>query len=78
MKRWLEVGAALFAFAAAVFWFLSAFEELPLMLSYWGGVPPADPFYANLRISAHMNTVASVLSGLSAVCMGISVFTRRA
>ena len=41
------------------------------MVTYWGKAPPADPLYAQLRFSAHMNTIASTLSGLSAFCMGM-------
>jgi hypothetical protein len=77
MKRGFEVGAALLAFSAAIFWFLSAYGEVPQMQGYWGTVPPTDPFYAAMRFSAYMNTWASVLSGLSAACLGVSAFIRR-
>lgn len=70
MEKWLDLGTALFAFAAAAFWFFSAFENLPPMLSYWGGTPQTDPFYVAMQISVRMNMWAAVLSGLSASCMG--------
>ena len=35
MERWLDMGAAIFAIAAAIFWFLSAYGELPPMVTYW-------------------------------------------
>ncbi len=29
MEKWLDIGGALFALVAALFWFLSAYEKLP-------------------------------------------------
>jgi hypothetical protein len=69
--KWLDIGMAIFAFFAAVFWFLSAYGDLPQMVTYLGWTPAADPFYSAIRFSAHMNTWAAVLSGLSALCMSI-------
>jgi hypothetical protein len=74
MARRLQIGAAGLAFGAALFWFLSAYGELPPMLTYWGSAPPTDPFYATVRFSAHMNTIAALLSGASALCMSIGLF----
>jgi hypothetical protein len=76
MEKRLDVGAALFALAAAVFWFLSAYGKLPPMITYWGGAPDSDPFYTAVKFSAQMNTWAAALSGLSALCMGIRLFIR--
>jgi hypothetical protein len=76
MKRWFEIIAATLAIGAAIFWFLSAYGGVPQMQSYWGTVPSTDPFYAAMRFSAYMNTAASVLSGLSAFCLGVSAFSR--
>jgi hypothetical protein len=45
MEKRLDMGAALFALVAAVFWFLSAYGKLPPMVSYLGeSNPPDDPF----------------------------------
>jgi hypothetical protein len=73
---WLDILTAVFAVVAAGFWFASAAEALPPMLSYWGGVPVNDPFYSAIRFSAKMNAFAAVFSGVSAVCMGISAILR--
>jgi hypothetical protein len=69
MEKRLDLGVAISAFFAAVFWFLSAFGQLPQMVTYLGYTPEWDPFYSTLRFSAHMNTFAAALSGLSALCM---------
>lgn len=76
MGRWSNIGTAVFAFLAAIFWFLSASGKLPPMMSYWDGTPPSDPFYAALKSSAQMNTCAAVLSGLSALCVFAGIIAR--
>ena len=68
MHRVLEIGTALFAFLAAVFWFLSAYGKTPPMVSYWDSVPETDPFYKAVRYSVRMNKWAAIFSGLSALC----------
>jgi hypothetical protein len=67
MEKSLDIGAALFAFGAAVFWFLSASGTVAPMLAYWGGTPPSDPFYSAIKSAAAMNSCAAVLSGISAL-----------
>ena len=74
MEKWLDVGAAIFALAAAAFWFLSAWGKLPPMLSYWDMTPDTDPFYVAVKFSAMMNKWAALLSGLAACCMGLKLF----
>ena len=66
MGRWIEITAAIFAFIAAVFWFLSAAGKLPPMVTYWGGTPDSDPFYQAVKFSAYMNMIAATASGISA------------
>jgi hypothetical protein len=73
MGKWLEISAALFAFAAAIFWFLSAYGKLPPMIAYWDQTPQTDPFYLAVKFSARMNRWAAGLSGLSALCMGVKL-----
>jgi hypothetical protein len=68
MTRWLNFGTAAFAFAAAVFWFLSASGKLPELQAYWDKTPADDPFYTALIASAKMNRIAALFSGLSALC----------
>jgi hypothetical protein len=74
MEKWLDVGAALLAVAAAIFWFASAYGKLPPMLAYWDQAPASDPFYSAVKFSAEMNKWAALLSGLSASCMGLKLF----
>jgi hypothetical protein len=65
MTRVFEVAAALFAVAAAVFWSLYAFEELPQM------TPVDDPALAVSGL-AIMTSWAAGLSGASALCAAVS------
>jgi Na+/proline symporter len=73
MGKWFDVATATFAFAAAVFWFLSAYGKLPPMVMYWDAAPDSDPFYVAVKFSAHMNKWAAGLSGASALCMAIKI-----
>jgi hypothetical protein len=75
MEKCLDIGAAIFAFVAAVFWFLSAYGSLPPILTYWDQVPAGDPFYMVVKFSAQMNRWAAGFSGLSALCMATRLFT---
>jgi hypothetical protein len=75
MDKWLDIAAALFALFAALFWFVSAYGKLPPMLTYWDQTPSDDQFYVAVKFSAKMNRWAALLSGLSALCMGIKLFT---
>jgi hypothetical protein len=70
MGRWFDIGAV-FALAAAIFWFLSAYGKLPPIVTYWGGAPESDPFYQALKFSARMNTIAAICSGCSATLFGV-------
>jgi hypothetical protein len=74
MEKWLDIGAAVLAIAAAIFWFLSAYGKLPPMVTYWDQAPAGDPFYSAIKFSAEMNRWAALLSGLSASCMGLKLF----
>jgi hypothetical protein len=76
VHHWLDIGAALSAFVAAIFWFLSAYGKLPPMGSYWDAVPEHDPFYRTVRYSVRMNRWAAGFSGLSALCMAIELFVK--
>lgn len=76
MEKWFDIGAAVFAFAAAVFWFRSAYGPLPPITTYWNQTPSDDPFYVAVKFSAEMNWWAAGFSGLSALCMGVRLFGR--
>jgi hypothetical protein len=77
METWLDVGAAVFAIGAAIFWFLSAYGELPPMIAYWDAAPQNDPLYMAIKFSARMNQWAAGLSGVSALCMAIKIMVVR-
>ena len=72
MNRRLDVATAIFAFIAAVFWFLSAAGRLPPMVMYWDQAPDTDTFYQAMKFSSFMNMIASVFSGLSAALFAIN------
>jgi hypothetical protein len=76
MQKWLDMGAALFALVAAVFWFRSAYGPLPAIVTYWGSAPSDDPFYQAVKYSAEMNRWAAGFSSVSALCMGLKLFIR--
>ena len=77
MEFWLDVATIMFAVGAAIFWFLSAYGELPPMIAYWDAAPPNDPLYMAIKFSARMNRWAAGLSGLSAVFMAIKIIVAR-
>jgi hypothetical protein len=74
MSRWFDIGAAVFAFIAAVFWFSSAAGKSPPMVAYWDSTPESDPFLRSVKFSARMNVVAAVFSGLSAILVAVKLF----
>jgi hypothetical protein len=76
MEKWLDIGAALFALVAAIFWFRSAYGKFPPLIAYYDQTPENDPFYSAVKFSAEMNKWAAGLSGFSALCMGIKLFIR--
>lgn len=76
MQKWLDISAAGFALVAAFFWFFSAWGTLPPMVTYWGSTPESDPYRQAVKFSAKMNTLASVFSGASALCMGLKLFVK--
>jgi len=71
----VRFGAALFAFGAAAFWLMSAWGELPEMITYWGSAPPDDPFFQALVHSARMNRLAAWSACISAVLAGVAEIT---
>ena len=76
MSKYLEIAAAFFALAAAIFWFISAYGKLPPLVAYWDATPATDPFYKAVIFAATMNRWAAGFSGLSAVAVAGSIFAR--
>ena len=67
MEKWLDIGAAVLAIAAAIFWFLSAYGKLPPMVAYWDQAPAGDPFYSAIKFSGRdeqMGSIAERIVGL--------------
>ena len=77
MEKCWDIAAALLALVAAIFWFLSAYGELPAMAMYWGHAPESDPFYQAVKFSATMNRYAAGFSGASVLCMGVGLIIRQ-
>jgi hypothetical protein len=65
--------AALLALTAAVFWFASAFGEVPRVAIYWDHAPENDPFSQSIKFSARMNVWAASFSGASALSWAMSL-----
>lgn len=76
MEKWLNIGTAVFAFVAAIFWFLSAYGKLPPIVAYFDSTPETDPFFRAVKFSARMNTWAAGFSGLSALCAMMAALFR--
>ena len=74
MQKYLDIAIAIFAFAAGVFWFLSAYGKLPPMVAYWDATPSSDPFYVAMKFSAKMNQWAAGFSCASAMCAAAKFF----
>lgn len=66
-SRVLNMLSALFAFAAAVLWFLSGVHPLPAMQGYWDKVPVSDPFFHALQEIASLNCYAALCAAASAM-----------
>jgi hypothetical protein len=69
---WLNVLAALTAFAAALFWFMSAAEAPPPLRSYFDGAPPSDPFVQWAVAGIKWNRLAALSAGTSAASTGVA------
>ena len=63
----MSVLSAVSAFAAAVFWYLSARNILPEMVGDWDGFPSNDPFFVALQRGVTLNKWAAGFAGVSAV-----------
>jgi hypothetical protein len=73
MGRLLDGGTALFAFIAAIFWFLSASGELPPIVTYFDSTPATDPYRQAVEFSARMNAIAAACSGVSVLLFSIRI-----
>jgi hypothetical protein len=73
---WLNIASALAAFAASIFWLLSA-TPLPPMNSYYGGVPADDPFFIALQASARLSSRAAQCAALSAFLFAAATILQR-
>jgi hypothetical protein len=72
MSKYLDLGTAIFALVAAFFWFASASGTMPLIITYWGSTPEADPYRLALITAAKWNSIAAFFSGLFALCASAS------
>ncbi len=67
--------SAIFALAAAYFWFRSAEGQPPPPKGYWGQAPETDPFLMAFRRSLQMNRWGAICAGISAAALAGSLFT---
>jgi hypothetical protein len=74
MKLALDIGSAIFAFGAALFWFLSATVALPK--NYPLGLQSVLIRVLGEALSeqSRLSAVAAVSAGLAAVCQAVSLF----
>ncbi len=71
-----DLGATLFAFVAAILWFMSAFRKPEPIIAYHAPTPESDPYRRSLEFSAKMNRWAALFTGMSALCMFFEHFTK--
>jgi hypothetical protein len=76
MSVMLDIGAAIFALVAAVFWFRSAAVKLPPMSDTLDSPQEDDPFYKAVKSSAQLNKWAALFSGLSAACIVVELIAK--
>jgi len=70
----LNVGAALSAFFAAGFWFISAAGKVPKADKTWGGsLDTPDEIISALKYSARWNRLAALFAGISALFMTAAI-----
>jgi hypothetical protein len=70
----LNAGAALFAFIAAGFWFISAGGKIPKADKTWGGfLDTPDAIISALNYSAKWNRFAALFAGVSALFMTAAI-----
>jgi hypothetical protein len=70
MASWLDTGAAIAAFIAAAFWFLSAHGKLPSTWAYWDQAADTDPSSRAIKFSSRMNSIAAAFTGASVLLLG--------
>jgi len=71
---WLSVFSAVAAFGAAIFWFLSAWGDIPPPVAYFDQTPATDLFFRAVQHSARMNQIAAALSGVSALAFAATTW----
>ena len=69
----LNIISAVAAFAAAVFWFMSAAKNSPPILNYWDSTPTNDPFRMAFERAVRFNRYAAILAGVSATALALSL-----
>jgi hypothetical protein len=73
IKAVLDFVAAIAAFGAASFWFMSAATDFPAPGTYWDSIPETDPWLIANRKSARQNKLAAKCAGVSALATCISI-----
>jgi len=79
MEKWLDIGAALCALSAAVFWALASRVDIPEINQTLIGLTenPAEKFNVAMSTAARWNSCAASAACVSAVLEATSLFWRR-
>lgn len=67
-----DMTTAAFALLAAFYWYRSASNRLPAMVSYWDGAPETDPFFVALQKGIVLNRLAAISASISAIAAATS------
>ncbi len=65
---WWALASAATAAVAAVFWFVSAYGDLPRPVAYLDVASATDPFFKAVKFGARMNRWAAGFAAVSALC----------
>jgi hypothetical protein len=76
-KGVLEGLSALFAFGAAIFWFLSARVDMPVIVLTWGEIKKLEQFYEAIKRAATLNRQAATCAGISATLQAVALLMER-
>jgi hypothetical protein len=68
----LNIASAITAFVAACFWYLSAWNRLPEMVTYWDSTPSNDPFFVAVQKGVTLNRWAAAFAAASAICAALA------
>lgn len=69
--------AIIAALLSAFCWYMSARVTYPVMLSYWGGTPPTEPYQMALQAAGFWNFWAATFAVATAVAQALVCWLSR-